>query len=150
MYTQYLETPIGILKLVANEHALREVSFADILGKEEPNAITQQTAKQLQEYFEGKRTIFDLPLEPEGTAFQKRVWKELKRIPYGETKSYGQIAQAIGNPNASRAVGMANNRNPIVIIIPCHRVIGANGRLVGYGGGLDKKVYLLTLEKVLQ
>ena len=95
----------------------------------------------------GRRREFQLPLAPKGTEFQQKVWKALLDIPYGETRSYGEIARAIGNPKASRAVGMANNRNPIAIIIPCHRVIGSTGKLVGYGGGLDKKEFLLNLER---
>ena len=99
------------------------------------------------EYLEGKRREFDLPLAPAGTEFMLRVWKALQDIPYGETRSYKDIATMAGNSKACRAVGMANNRNPISIFIPCHRVIGANGVLVGYGGGLDKKTFLLDLEK---
>jgi methylated-DNA-[protein]-cysteine S-methyltransferase len=101
---------------------------------------------QLAEYFDGRRTTFELALSPKGTQFQTRVWEALRQIPYAATASYGEIAAAIGQPSASRAVGLANNRNPIAIIIPCHRVIGADGRLVGYGGGLDRKRYLLDLE----
>ena len=101
---------------------------------------------ELTEYFAGQRKSFDLPLEPKGTAFQQSVWRALCEIPYGETVSYGQIAERIGNKKACRAVGMANNRNPIAIIIPCHRVIGAGGKLTGYAGGLDKKEFLLELE----
>lgn len=112
-----------------------------------PGSIAQRTAEQLCEYFAGSRQTFDLPLEPRGTEFQRRVWNALCEIPYGETRSYGEIAQRVGNPKASRAVGMANHRNPIPILIPCHRVIGADGSLVGYGGGLGVKRYLLDLEK---
>ncbi len=106
-----------------------------------------RTEGQLEEYMAGTRTEFDLPLKPEGTEFQKKVWNALLLIPYGETKSYKGIAVLIDNPKGCRAVGMANNRNPIPIIIPCHRVIGANGSLIGYGGGLDIKVKLLELER---
>ncbi len=105
--------------------------------------------KELQEYFEGKRREFTVPLRPEGTAFQKQVWQALLTIPYGQTRSYGQIAAQIGKPGASRAVGMGNHCNPIAILIPCHRVIGANGSMTGYGGGLDIKEYLLKREGVL-
>ena len=101
---------------------------------------------QVEEYLSGERRVFDLPLKPEGTEFQRKVWNALLTIPYGETKSYKDIAVQIENPKGCRAVGMANNRNPIPIIIPCHRVIGANGSMVGYGGGLDIKVKLLELE----
>lgn len=113
--------------------------------KETP--ILKKAGKQLKEYFEGKRREFDLPLAPAGTEYMRRVWKALLEIPYGETRSYKEIAAASGNIRACRAVGLANNRNPIAIIIPCHRVIGSDGSLVGYGGGLDKKSYLLELEK---
>lgn len=106
-----------------------------------------KTKKQLEEYFGGKRKIFDLPLRPMGTPFQQTVWKALQTIPYGETRTYQDIAIQIGNEKACRAVGMANNKNPIGIVIPCHRVIGKNGGLTGYAGGLDKKEYLLKVEK---
>lgn len=109
--------------------------------------ILAEAGKQLNEYFAGTRREFNLPLAPVGTEFMLKVWKALQDIPYGETRSYKEIAAATGNVKACRAVGMANNRNPISIFIPCHRVIGANGDLVGYGGGLDKKVFLLELEK---
>lgn len=110
------------------------------------DVLTDCAAKQLEEYFSGKRQVFDIPISPGGTAFQCSVWSALLRIPYGETRSYKQIAQDIGNSNACRAVGMANNRNPIWIIIPCHRVIGADGSLTGYGGGLEMKERLLRIE----
>jgi O-6-methylguanine DNA methyltransferase len=105
-------------------------------------------AAQLEEYFQGKRKTFDLPLTPRGTAFQQRVWQTLCQIPFGATWSYGQLARAVGNPAASRAVGLANGKNPLPIVIPCHRVIGANGRLTGFGGGLPTKAALLALEGV--
>jgi len=108
--------------------------------------LIKKAAAQLKEYFAGKRAEFDLPLDPAGTEFQRAVWRALQTIPFGETCSYGDIALQIGNPKACRAVGMANNRNPIAIIIPCHRVIGRDGSLTGYGGGLDIKQYLLDLE----
>jgi len=109
--------------------------------------LLKKAAGQLGEYFDGKRKNFDLPLALHGTKFQLTVWKELQKIPYGETRSYGQLAAAVGNQKASRAVGMANNRNPIAIIIPCHRVIGHDGNLTGYAGGLELKRQLLELEK---
>lgn len=109
--------------------------------------VLAEAGRQLGEYFAGNRRDFDLPLALAGSAFMLKVWKALQEIPYGETRSYKEIAAAVGNVKACRAVGMANNRNPIAIIIPCHRVIGANGDLVGYGGGLDKKIFLLELEK---
>ncbi len=116
------------------------------LQRKETDAL-KKAAEQLREYLQGKRTVFDVPLAPEGTAFQKQVWEALTKIPYGKTSSYGKLAKDIGRPGAARAVGMANNRNPIPVIIPCHRVIGADGSLVGYGGGLPIKEKLLALEK---
>ena len=107
---------------------------------------TAAAAIQLEQYFAGERTEFDLPLAPEGTPFQQRVWAELVRIPFAETRSYGQLAQQLGSPGGSRAVGLANGRNPIGIIVPCHRVVGAAGSLTGYGGGLERKRLLLDLE----
>ena len=109
--------------------------------------ILKETIRQLRAYFSGKLEQFDLPLAPEGTPFQLEVWRRLCEIPYGETISYGELARRIGNPNASRAVGLANGSNPIAIIIPCHRVIGSNGKLTGYGGGLPIKEKLLALER---
>lgn len=109
--------------------------------------LTDEVAKQLSEYFDGGRKLFDFPFRLEGTEFQKKVWNALLEIPYGEIRTYKEIAVAIGNPNGSRAVGMANNKNPIHIVVPCHRVIGSNGKLVGYAGGLDMKRKLLEMEK---
>ncbi|MCL2743099.1 MAG: methylated-DNA--[protein]-cysteine S-methyltransferase [Planctomycetaceae bacterium] len=109
--------------------------------------VLRRAICQLEEYFAGERKCFDLPIRLTGTAFQEKVWQELKKIPYGETVSYGQVASNIGNPKASRAVGGANHTNPVSIVIPCHRVIGANGKLTGYGGGLDMKKLLLDLEQ---
>jgi len=146
IFTHNIATPVGGMFLRGNINAITELRF----GKSEaeyPSPLLVEAEKQLMEYFEGKRKSFELPLEPEGTDFQKKVWRALCAIPYGETLSYGDIAARVGNPKAARAVGMANNRNPIAIIIPCHRVIGADGKMVGYGAGLDKKVFLLTLER---
>ena len=117
------------------------------LPQERETPLIKRAAGQLSEYFDGKRTRFDLPILPAGTVFQKKVWDAVSAIPYGETRSYKEIAIQAGSFLAARAVGMANNRNPIVIVIPCHRVIGHNGALTGYGGGLDVKAYLLELEK---
>ena len=111
-----------------------------------PTPLLREAARQLDEYFAGRRKEFDLPLAPKGTVFQQKVWQALQKIPYGTTVTYKDIAIAVGNPLACRAVGMANHNNPIGIIIPCHRVIGANGKLTGYAGGLDKKQLLLDLE----
>ena len=121
----------------------------EIIEKNE-TVLLKEAIRELNEYFDGKRTSFDLQLELQGTEFQKKVWKALKEIPFGETRSYGEIAKIIGNEKACRAVGMANNKNPIAIIVPCHRVIGANGKLVGYAGGVDLKEKLLNLEKSLK
>lgn len=145
------DTKIGKVGIVDNGHHIIELYFAkDIemqkIGLNE-TLLLKETAKQLEEYFAGKRKNFDLPLCPEGTVFQKKVWEALETIPYGETWSYKQVAEKVNSPKAYRAVGMANNKNPISILIPCHRVIGASGKLVGYGGGLEIKEYLLNLEQ---
>lgn len=147
MSTIYYDSPVGILKITANHEAILEVSFVQEKAVEDGNIVTTQCKQQLQEYFTGTRKYFDIALETVGTPYQKKVWEALRKIPYGETRSYKEIAIMSGNPLASRAVGMANNRNPIAIIIPCHRVIGSSGKLVGYAGGLDKKIHLLELEK---
>ena len=111
--------------------------------------MTGQARQQLTEYFAGQRREFDLPLAPAGTDFQRRVWELLREIPYGETVTYGELARRLGNPKSARAVGMACNRNPIAIVVPCHRVVGSTGSLTGYAGGLDAKAFLLKLEGVL-
>lgn len=113
---------------------------------EKETPVLRDAFRQLEKYFAGKLREFTLPLAPHGTPFQQAVWAELQKIPFGQTATYGEIARRVGNPQASRAVGMANNRNPIAIFIPCHRVVGASGKLVGYAGGIDKKQWLLTLE----
>lgn len=150
----YCESPIGKLLLVGSERGLSKIWFegkADkaVLGPEsrENQAALRDAVRQLRAYFAGELETFDLDLAPQGTSFQQKVWDELLKIPYGETISYGQLARRIGNPNASRAVGLANGSNPIPIIIPCHRVIGSNGKLTGYGGGLPTKEKLLALER---
>ncbi|GHU43789.1 hypothetical protein FACS1894111_09970 [Clostridia bacterium] len=136
-----------VLENTLGQQGENSVVLENTLGQQrEDSVVLENTVKQLNEYFNGKRKIFDLPLAPKGTEFQQRVWKVLTMIPYGETKAYSEVAALAGNPKASRAVGMANNKNPIAIVIPCHRVIGKNKTLVGYGGGLDKKEYLLKLE----
>ncbi len=139
---------IGDIFISADDEALLSVGFKPIENNNnKQNIIIKKTIKQLDEYFSGKREIFNLPMNPSGTEFQKRVWDELQKIPYGQTRSYKDIAIAIGNPKAYRAVGNANNKNPIGIIIPCHRVIGSNKKLTGYAGGIDKKEKLLNMEK---
>ncbi len=148
-HTLSVPSPIGKLWLQEEDGALVRVSFqpdaASQTGEETP--LLGQAKQQLAEYFAGQRQAFDLPLRMQGTPFQQKVWAALREIPYGETRSYGQIAAQVGNPKAGRAVGMANNRNPISIIVPCHRVIGANGSLTGYAGGLSVKQELLALER---
>ena len=153
LYTHF-ETPLGPLLLVADSCGLRQIHFPSNGRPAEPNPewhenvpVFHETIGQLRAYFAGELKQFDLPLAPEGTEFQQRVWRELCTIPYGETTSYGELARHIGNPKACRAVGLANGSNPIPIVIPCHRVIGANGKLTGYGGGLHIKEKLLALEQ---
>ena len=148
----YFNMKIGKIGIEENGRAITRLDFInkDVqkeIIEENETALLKEAIKQLNEYLDGKRIFFDLPLDPKGTEFQKKVWNALKEIPFGETRSYGEIAKIIGNEKASRAVGMANNKNPIAIIVPCHRVIGANGKLVGYAGGLDIKEKLLNLEK---
>jgi methylated-DNA-[protein]-cysteine S-methyltransferase len=152
-YTQ-IESPVGPLLLVADEAGLRQILFVNGRHQARPEASwkedgapLEKTISQLRSYFAGEREEFDLTLAPEGTPFQQEVWKRLCAIPYGETISYGELAKQIGNPQASRAVGLANGSNPIPIVIPCHRVIGSNGKLTGYGGGLPIKEKLLALER---
>ena len=144
----YYEYPIGTLAIACNGAGITDVTFGSVEGIEAKTPLIEKCAAQLDEYFKGNRFEFDIPLSLYGTDFQKSVWNALSEIPYGETRSYKDIAVKIGNPKACRAVGMANNRNRIMIIIPCHRVIGSNGSLVGYGGGLDVKSQLLAFEKV--
>lgn len=147
----YYDSTIGRIWIAEKDNIITDVYFGEeieINGWQlKETDLLKEAGKQLKEYFDGKRKNFELPLAPRGTEFQQKVWKALQEIPYGETRSYGEIAKRIGNSKAARAVGMANNRNPISILIPCHRVIGANGKLVGYGGGLHIKEYLLKLEK---
>jgi methylated-DNA-[protein]-cysteine S-methyltransferase len=148
----YYQSPIGCLELTADDKALKSLGFlnktaCESESKTVSNAVIQQTCKQLDEYFAGKRKVFELPLCPEGTPFQQKVWEALLQIPYGETISYAQLAQSIDNPKACRAVGSANGKNPIAIIIPCHRVINAGGKLGGYSYGLEIKKRLLDLEQ---
>ena len=143
--TLNIDTPLGKMYFSGDDRVITGLSFGEA-EEENPSPVLCEGERQLAEYFAGKRRSFDLPLEPRGTEFQKAVWRALCEIPYGGTATYGEIAVKIGNPKACRAVGMANNRNPIAIIVPCHRVIGADGRLTGYAGGLDKKEFLLKLE----
>ncbi len=158
MLSTHVPSPVGPLLLVASDSHLRAIWFStprhplprDIALHEGDNDVLRETRAQLDDYFSGTRRAFDLPLHPVGTAFQCEVWSMLERIPYGETWSYGDVARGIGRPTAVRAVGAANGRNPIPIVIPCHRVIGADGSLIGFGGGLPTKQFLLELEGILQ
>ena len=147
----YYSTKLGKVGIAEEEGQITHLFFSN---EAEPAGYTcretpllKEAGQQLMEYFDGLRVEFSLPLAPAGTEFMKKVWNALLAIPYGETRSYREIADAVGNSKSCRAVGMANNRNPIAIIIPCHRVIGSDGSLVGYGSGLDKKEFLLSLEK---
>lgn len=151
-----MSSPLGSLRLVAQGGALVAILWPDDAPGRVPlgsvladgeDALLDAAQRQLQEYFEGARRAFDLPLDFRGTAFQREVWAALCAIPYGETRSYADIARAIGRPAAVRAVGAANGRNPISIVAPCHRVIGSNGALTGFAGGLAAKTYLLELER---
>ncbi len=152
MITAVYESPVGLLTLHSNGEALLGLEFDDPKYPLEPaprghDSIIDATRRQLDRYFAGKLKVFDVPVAPSGTHFQQRVWAALQKIPYGVTCSYGALAAAISKPKASRAVGLANGKNPIAIIVPCHRVIGADGSLTGYGGGMERKRFLLGLEK---
>ena len=147
----YYKTKIGEILIEEKNNAISNIYVANKVNIKdaviEESKLIKETYIQIQEYLDGKRKEFNVPILLEGTEFQKKVWDTLMRIPYGETWTYKRIAEEIGNPKACRAVGMANNKNPILIIIPCHRVIGSNGKLVGYAGGMEVKEYLLSLEK---
>lgn len=152
--TTRLDTPLGRLSLEASDRGLRAIYFpqhrggARVTGDERPDhPVLRAACQQLAEYLRGQRRAFDLPLAPEGTAFQQRVWSLLGQIPYGETRGYGDLAALLGQPTAARAVGLANGRNPLSIVVPCHRVVGRDGSLTGYAGGLDAKRWLLALER---
>lgn len=154
----HFDSPVGRLTLVASDDGLAAVLWEnddpqrvrlDIGAEAASHPVIAAAAEQLREYFAGSRIAFDLKLDPAGTEFQRSVWKLLLQIPYGETRSYGELATALGNPNAMRAVGAANGRNPLSIVAPCHRVVGAKGELTGFAGGLEAKAYLLSLERRL-
>ncbi|MFG3281992.1 methylated-DNA--[protein]-cysteine S-methyltransferase [Streptomyces sp. NPDC048111] len=150
-----IDSPYGPLTLVAADGVLsrlymenqRHRPAEETFGERDDDGPFPEVVRQLEAYFAGELTDFKLDLNMQGTAFQQRVWEQLQQIPYGETRSYGELAEALGNPNASRAVGLANGKNPVGIIVPCHRVIGANGSLTGYGGGLERKQRLLAFER---
>ena len=151
-----IESPVGKLKLVASDKGLvailwendrpSRVRLGELIANEH-HPVLVETERQLGEYFAGKRKTFSIALDMRGTRFQKDVWEALRAIPFGETRSYGQLAKQLGNPRATRAVGAANGRNPVSIIVPCHRVIGSSGNLTGFAGGLETKAHLLSLEK---
>lgn len=152
-YFDYLATPadspIGLLEIRASDQGITHIGFVDEAARTaHPHPLIERCQAQLAEYFRGERRDFSLPLAPRGTDFQQRVWQRLREVPYGETCSYATISRGIGSPNSHRAVGAANGRNPLAIIVPCHRVIGSNGQLTGYAGGLARKQWLLRLEGV--
>ena len=152
-----LRSPVGVLTLIASNEGLAAILWENdkprrvplkVLAEDCTHPILVETERQLREYFAGRRKVFDLTLDPSGTEFQKKVWGALLAIPYGETRTYAEIARQIGHPTAVRAVGAANGRNPLSIVAPCHRVIGSSGALTGFAGGLDVKAQLLRLEGV--
>lgn len=148
-YKKYYKSPIGLLEIIYNKNYVFSIKLIDNINFENnrEDDIGEEVIKQLREYFLGYRKNFDLPLSFKGTDFQIKVWKELRNIPYGETRNYKEVGINIGCPKGARAIGNTNNKNPFIIVIPCHRVIGSNGKLVGYVKGLDIKKYLLDLEK---
>lgn len=148
-YVSYLESPIGFLRILSNGSGITEIKFMDFDGPEDPDIHTESAKTQLREYFEGNRTAFQLELLPDGTKFEQQVWKQLLEIPQGSTTSYGSIAKKIGEEKASQAVGRANGKNPIAIVVPCHRVVGSDQKLTGYAGGLKRKEWLLKHEGAL-
>lgn len=149
MYVQHIDSPLGLVRIKATAQGISEIFFVspEQQTTDTPSALTQQAATQLKAYFAGSLHEFSLPLDATGTAFQQQVWQQLCTIGYAQTCSYSTIANGLNNPKAVRAVGAANGKNPVSIVVPCHRVIGANGTLTGYAGGLDKKAWLLAHEK---
>jgi methylated-DNA-[protein]-cysteine S-methyltransferase len=148
-FIQYYPSPIGVIEITANAKSILSIHFVKEKKEDNYNSVTLKGYRQLQEYLEGDRREFDLPLEPKGTEFQQKVWMELQNIPYGKVISYLELAKRLGDEKVIRAAAAANGKNPLGIVIPCHRVIGSNGDLVGYAGGLDKKKLLLQHEGVL-
>ena len=151
LYETYYQSPIGWLRIRGTPVSVNELAFTELTTRphSEQHECLQECCRQLDEYFARRRRHFDLPLAPQGTPFQQSVWGQLMRIPYGTTSTYLEVARALGKEKAIRAVGAANGRNPIPILIPCHRVIGSNGRLIGFGGGIWRKEFLLNLEQAL-
>lgn len=148
-FTQYYPSPAGLLEIIATNSHITAINFVPNIGDENPNEITTLCQQQLKQYFEGGRKQFDLPIQPKGTDFQQRVWAQLQTIPYGDVTNYLEMARRLGDEKTIRAAASANGKNPIAIVIPCHRVIGSNGDLTGYAGGLDKKRLLLEHEGAL-
>lgn len=148
-YTDYYQSPIGILEIITTEQHVCSILFVEKQGKQNTNSVTQKVIQQLDQYFKGTLKKFDLPLGAQGTEFQKNVWKALCSVKCGKTASYRDIANKIANPKAVRAVGAANGRNPLTIVVPCHRIIGSDGSLTGYAHGVDKKKWLLEHESNL-
>jgi len=146
LYQDYVESPLGPMQITATDLAIKSIYFVDQRDKAYGNSLTKMALEQLEEYFRKDRNSFDLPLDADGTPFQKQVWAALTDIPHGQTCSYGDIAKQIGNPKGVRAVGLANGKNPLTIVVPCHRVIGANGKLTGYASGTERKAWLLNHE----
>lgn len=146
LFYDHFETPIGLMEVCANINHLVSVFFVNDCNPSKPNLLTNKTKQQLLDYFDGKRTNFDLPHKAVGTDFQLSVWQQLEQIEYGTTCCYADIASSIANPKAVRAVGAANSKNPLTIIVPCHRVIASSGKLSGYAGGIDRKAWLLAHE----
>lgn len=156
LYYKTVASPVGTLRLIASDKGLSAVLFAggrskqisdNAMQQDDNHPILKKAEMQLAEYFSGKRKAFDLPLDPKGSVFQLKAWRELQKIPYGQTISYGEQARRVGDAKKARAVGMANGRNPLAIVVPCHRVIGKDGTLTGFGGGIKTKQYLLDLER---
>lgn len=149
MNAMTIESPVGLLTITADEEGITSILMDPEPVADEPSALVREAADQMQAYFEGRLRRFDLPLAASGTDFQRTVWSALTEIGFGQTASYGQIAARIGSPGASRAVGLANGRNPIAIVVPCHRVIGASGALTGYAAGIERKRILLEHERAV-
>lgn len=157
LYHKTIASPVGPLRMLASDKGLcavlfqggrnAKVAYDGVLERSEDHPVLKKAEKQMTEYFAGKRKDFDLPLDMKGTVFQLKAWRELQKIPYGQTISYGEQARRVGDVSKARAVGMANGRNPLAIVVPCHRVIGASGDLTGFGGGLKTKQFLLDLER---
>ena len=148
--THTFSSPIGIVRLTEEDGAITRIELSDVVGAASaPTPLMHEAEMQIMAYLEGKRRLLDFPIRMMGTPFQQRVWRALQQIPYGTTRTYGEIATAIGNPRASRAVGMACNKNPLLLIVPCHRIVGAGGKLTGFAYGMNAKQWLLELESCI-